>query len=176
MADYEALLLQEDSSEFPIDNDESNDSLEQTEGVKTRAGTQPVMEFTDKGTTRIVKGSATTTKSNKRKASKSVFVDKPAKVAKKKQSFSITEITELKEKLGMKQMFDCLTLLNSTVQNLVTAQSKANLGNVSVNHLPSQSNSRQVSHTATSSTPSNGNKCKLTITLGSLDPLVKLYH
>ena len=55
MADYDDLLLQEDSSEFPLNNDESNDSLEHTDGVK--AGTQPIMDSADKGA-RIIKGTA----------------------------------------------------------------------------------------------------------------------
>ena len=133
MADYDDLLLQEDSSEYNC-NDES---IESTEGVKTRACTQTVysdlaLEAPEKPSSRIIKGSAMVSKTSKAvkrkgKIPSEVQPAKMAKVRNKKAAFSLSDITELKDKIGMNKMMDSLVTLTNTVQNLVTAQSKSGL-------------------------------------------------
>ena len=129
MADYDDILLQEDSSEYNC-NDES---IESTKGVKTRACTQTVysdlaLDASEKPSARIIKGSAVVSKTGKAVKRKGKIPSElqPAKMAKvknKKAAFSSSDITELKDKIGMNKMMDSLVNLTNTVQNFITAQS-----------------------------------------------------
>ena len=50
-----------------------------------------------------------------------------AKVKNKKAAFSLSDITELKDKISMNKIMESLVTLTNTVRNLVTAQSKSGL-------------------------------------------------